>query len=531
MTTHIRHQLGAFLAATLLISSIFAYQPLTAHAQTGGGGNVISDSAAQAAGSAAVCGLSALIGGGAAVGGAAGGTAVDAAGVASGFPVHDAALGLIETANLAANTTVAANTSYQNTIKCSLDAIAWSVAKVAVQSITRSTVNWINSGFQGSPAFVSDLKANLQNLGDAVADDFFTHLNTEVQKQTGFNLTSPFQDQINQQLRAEYYRTTGSWGLNYTLGQQSQDPKAFVQGGDFSKGGFNAFFSATQNPANNPFGAYKLASNQLWAQIDQAAQQRKDEIGWGKGFLPWRGDCPASTGNSKTDAISLKLTEKCPFNSIKTPGSVIESQLEGALGSGIRQLELADSINEIVGALVGQLVNQVLGSGGLSGVSQPSAGGGASYLSQATNGSDYTTLNTSLSDGILQQLTLDRQNIVVYEADWEKIQSATQAAQQKCGVRPEIAAASDRASKAISKATQALASIDKISSEIQATKTSLSANNSTAISAITIEYNGYLKTSPNDADEQEAASESSASSDSLYGQMVDLQKSCATSGG
>ena len=50
-----------------------------------------------------------------------------------------------------------------------VDAIAWTVAKTAVQSLTQSIVNWINSGFEGSPAFVTDLENNLGNLSDAVA--------------------------------------------------------------------------------------------------------------------------------------------------------------------------------------------------------------------------------------------------------------------------------------------------------------------------------------------------------------------------
>ena len=64
-----------------------------------------------------------------------------------------------------------------------------------------------------------------------------------------------------------------------------------------------------------------------------------------------------------------------------TPGSVISSSLNKALGSGQDSLVQASMLDEIIGALAGKLVNQVLSSSGLSGVSQPQ-NGQPSYLSQ-----------------------------------------------------------------------------------------------------------------------------------------------------
>ena len=45
-------------------------------------------------------------------------------------------------------------------------------ARTAIQSVTRSTVNWIRSGFHGSPGFETNLGVNLQRLEDGVAMDF-----------------------------------------------------------------------------------------------------------------------------------------------------------------------------------------------------------------------------------------------------------------------------------------------------------------------------------------------------------------------
>ena len=37
-----------------------------------------------------------------------------------------------------------------------LDTIAYTAAKIVLAKITQSTLNWINSGFQGSPTFVQN---------------------------------------------------------------------------------------------------------------------------------------------------------------------------------------------------------------------------------------------------------------------------------------------------------------------------------------------------------------------------------------
>ncbi|MDB4991936.1 MAG: hypothetical protein JWL75_181 [Parcubacteria group bacterium] len=549
--------LVAGVLVLMVILPVIALRPMQADAQVGAGCGAV-----QAAGVAA--------------GAAGGGAAVPAAAAAAvtGIPVSDAA-------NLVVQTAVSTKSSTETTIRCVLDGLAWTVAKVTIQSLTRSTVNWINSGFSGSPAFVTDLRANLQNLGDAVADDFLKNLNKAVVIGTGFNIKTPFQDQLAAHLRDEYYRTTSSWGLNYTLPQQSTDPTAFLHG-DFTKGGVSAFLSASQNPANNPFGAYELASNQLWAQVDQAAADRRAEIQQNKGFLSWRGGCattpaataPATTGTptknllssstlaslqqgaAKESGTTLSTAEKCPFNAVRTPGSVIEAQLETQLGTGIRQLELANSINEIVGALIGQMVNKVLGAGGLIGTSQPSSGGGSSYLSQATDPSQYSGVGAGLADPVITSVANDKIAVTNYRDNWQKVLDAANTAQKTCGVRPDISTVITTATAGVAKGNLALTTITNTQNDLQTASQSTAAN---SIDLVTRALNNfetkYLSSSdvPNATQIKDAAYQASDTSlnstpitsvlgtapattpttPSLYTQMTAVARNCsntATSG-
>lgn len=437
---------------------------------------------------------------------------------------------VIDPTNLVQNTINAVASVDQVLVSKVLNGLAWSVAKMTVQSITRSTVNWINSGFNGSPAFVSDLRDNLSYLGDAVADDFLNQLDANVMANTGLSIRTPFQDQIAGALRTEYYRTTGSWGLDYTLNQYSTDPKAFLDG-NFSQGGFNAYFAASQNDANNPFGAYRRAQDQLWAQIDSAQQQRRAELDWGKGFLPWRGPCAVVGTGSQVD---LSRAEKCPFNEVRTPGSVVEDQLAATLGSGIRQLELADSINEIVGALMGQLVNQVLGSSGLSGVSRPAAGGGSSYINQATSGNQLAPGASSMADGVLNNISIDRRKIGGYQNNWQQIRNAAERA-QSCNAGQVPTGVLIQADQAISRASTALSTLNTIEQRVQAAAaTTNQTSGGAAIVEVVSEYQSFLSSSavPSAIEIADAAaqvqdtSEGSPENDSLLTSMERLAVRC-----
>jgi hypothetical protein len=296
----------------------------------------------------------------------------------------------------------------QNIVTKILNAIAWAVAKTAIQSITKSMVNWINSGFQGSPAFVTDLEYNLGRLQDTIADDFFDSLADN----TGIDVRSPFQDQISDYLRQSYYRSTGTdgfWSRNlYDAHENEEDAEAYL-GGDFSRGGWDAWMKTVLNDNNNPVGAFFTAQDELFNKIESTRVTRLNELQWGRGFLSWRGDCiqTEAMANAAQDASNvtsldnqatpLAAKEKCLKYDIKTASSPL------------RQLELADSINEIVGAVVGQMVNQVLGGVGLSGLSNPSQGGGRSYVDRASetgqyDNADSVNMSAGLATAIEQEL-------------------------------------------------------------------------------------------------------------------------------
>jgi hypothetical protein len=365
---------------------------------------------------------------------------------ASGLPVIDAAnlvpniatkietgaTHIIEAAQLALGNAL-------NVKEFSLDPIAWAVGKMAVQSLTKSVVNWINSGFHGSPAFVTDLEGNLQAVGDAAAGKFLTTLANDPA------LKSPFQSKVAQVAYTGYLLATAKdtyVRVNaYNLNKVTPNDTQFLAG-DFSKGGWSAWFAATMNPQNNPYGAQILAENGLNVNVTAAQNKRTIELNWGQGFMSWCGDSGGHTDSTtsgasgsipaeelkalKTIDPSYCAKEDGSLGTIKTPGSVIQAQVNKTLGLQGDQLVTADEFNEIIGALLSQLVSQALGSGGLSGVSSTSSGG-TGYLDQATGSGASSNVTASISKATTDQI----EKVKVFQANWQKIKNEADLAKTK----------------------------------------------------------------------------------------------------
>lgn len=426
-------------------------------------------------------------------------------------------LGAVVT-SASANVTSAAAEVEQSIISKILNGIAWAVAKTTIQSLTRSMVNWINSGFQGSPGFVTDLEYNLRNLQDSIADEFFDSLADNV----GIDVRSPFQDQIADYLRESYYRSTGTdgfWSQNlYTAHDNEEDADAFLSG-DFRRGGWDAWMKTVLYDQNNPIGAFRRAESALFRSVESARVTRLNEIQWGRGFLSWRGDCLQFEGGNQTltqglgfrqdengnivsapqtqTAVSLDGKEKCLKYDIKTPGSVVESQLNITASSPLRQLELADSVNEIVGALVGQMVNQVLGGVGLSGLSRASSGGGGSYIDRASASDQYSNQSTGIASGLVSAIETEAGRLESMKADWEEVQRLQEEVGSDCGTAsssflsdPERRAA---AATAVQEIDAAIAETQAVLARAQSAAGSASAGEGANISSA---YQNLLATNP-----------------------------------
>jgi len=305
----------------------------------------------------------------------------------------EAQLAVLDGANLGANTQSAVFNSMSAVLQdffyikeFTLDGIASGLAKLILKSITQSILTWINSGFQGSPAFVTDLKQFLLDRADLAAGDFIYG------SELGF-LCSPFQLDVKIALATAYQQQEhegfGSES-QCTLSKVTDNVEGFLSG-SFDQGGWASWFEVTQNPVNTPTGAYLAAEGEMYARIADEKGNTIKELEWGSGFLSFKvcGDTQVASGAQKNCTIT-------------TPGKVIEYALTVNLQNGTQALIEADEINEIIGALFAQLAKQAItGVSGLLGL-----GGGSQYSSNSfgdNNDKSYLDAlaeENTISDGI-----------------------------------------------------------------------------------------------------------------------------------
>jgi hypothetical protein len=329
-----------------------------------------------------------------------------------------------------------------------LDKAATSIAKQVLSRITASVVNWINSGFHGSPSFLTDPGSFFLDVADQVTGAFLDQSGPLKQMCEPFSIdlrASLAWDQAGGSYR-RYKCTLNTIIKNASksgISVNGMSMNGFL-GGDFRQGGWSAFLAMTE-PQNSYNGAYLMAYDDMNSRIESRKQTYEKNLSMGSGFLSLEQCDPVSPGQVYNDAnlgepaqvpvtpsdsgnqfsagtLSLDQTSATTqvaadgslqaknnttgFNNntgkfeagskglssykpqnchATTPGALVSQKLFKNANSGEMQLELANSINSVIDALISQLTNQLMSQGlkALSGGG--SSSGGVSYAQQIIN--------------------------------------------------------------------------------------------------------------------------------------------------
>jgi hypothetical protein len=247
-----------------------------------------------------------------------------------------------------------------------LDAIAWAMVDLTLQSMARSMTTWIKNGFEGDPAFVQDLGKYLTGVGDKIVSDTIWGSDLDF-------LCSPFKLNIRLALEFQYKQTRNlKTQTQCSLSTIINNTDAFFKG-NFLEGGWNGWFQVASNPVNNPYGALMVSQAALTARIGNARLQEKQQLDWGKGMFSQK-VCAESVASAPGECARYETV---------TPGTAIEAQLNETLASGEKRLHVADEINEMLSALFAQLAMKAFsGAGGLLGLTGGKDNSGDNYFDQ-----------------------------------------------------------------------------------------------------------------------------------------------------
>ncbi len=313
-----------------------------------------------------------------------------------------------------------AATQAKDDLEGCFNGIATTLAKNQLTALTRSAVSWINTGFSGNPLYVQ----NITSLTNGIERNV---LETGINQLTNQNNAYPYGTAFSQSIIRGYQTggifNSGTNALNNLTSDLSyfitdpnsyftvQDERTALQraqdaniafSDDFSTGGWDGWLAFTQRDQNNPLGFTMRASQYFADDIDEQTNNTKAEVLQNNGFLSqkrcikWQ--IYDDTGNPKIsqkyinwqkDSLNSSLMgpissrpemfvfaanktksgyDVCKEWDVITPGSLIKDQMSAYITSPVRQLELADTINESLNAVFSILLSK-LQSNGLSGLS------------------------------------------------------------------------------------------------------------------------------------------------------------------
>jgi hypothetical protein len=268
-----------------------------------------------------------------------------------------------------------------------LDALAFFTAQSVLDKLSQDTLAWVNSGFtrfgqEGNSAFVGDLDGFFAGVSDQAYNRYITQIQQSGPGNPLNGVCEAFQPGVVRSVSNRYFaENTQPSGVQPIPFSSSTEIAAsgceqltssidtgtvedFVSG-DFKQGGWEAFEHTLANPNANPVSAYLEKNQQLKQRVRQASELEGEKLRRGNGYVSAVA-CPNGNLDPETQQCITgdgQRTEPV----VKTPGSIVDKQLNRVVGSGQRQLELADEVNEVVAALVDQLIGKVTGTGASEG--------------------------------------------------------------------------------------------------------------------------------------------------------------------
>lgn len=281
-------------------------------------------------------------------------------------PVNDAAVTL--------------NTGYLVYKECVLRGIVDRQREAATAAIQAKTIKSYETGNNGQPLYSVSLTKERLNTADQIYVKYLQggYLNT---------LNPVMQTRVKQAIAQGYM--AGRNAANNAFVCPYTDLNSLYSGKP--TGSMWAALSAVGTPACDPLLVTARSSDYIAAAAGAAENDMMTQLQWGQGTYPVMG----------TDADGNPI--------VLTPASIVRDNTVQAIQTGFNQLQNANDIDQMVGALFAGITSQVVGdTRGLSGLLQ-STGGQPSYLDlvakQSNQGVRDSAINAALQiAGPQQQL-------------------------------------------------------------------------------------------------------------------------------
>lgn len=258
-----------------------------------------------------------------------------------------------------------------------LDAILYQTAKNTLNNLLQDTHAWVESGFTrfgqtGNRGYIYDIDGFLAGISDQTYNRFIQQAGESGALNPLARVCEEFADNVLLSVSNQYFASQNSPsgvaapGISSIGETNCEDLERAVGGdvgefisGDFSQGGWSGFYQTLESRNASPVGAFLTQDQKLSERVQQARSEDFARLQRESGWLS-QVACPEGVLNGSTGLCEDGDQTYEPV--IKTPGSVVNETVSNIVSSDFRRIELADEANEVVGALVDQLVSKITGT-------------------------------------------------------------------------------------------------------------------------------------------------------------------------
>ncbi len=232
--------------------------------------------------------------------------------------------------------------------ECILNSIKTSLKKEVLGKLSSSTINWINSGFDGRPVYMTDPYKVFKSVKEKVVEDVIYNNKNLESLHPDFEL--PIKFALNQ-----YFFSKEKGDLGY----KPKSTEVFDPNKKFSW----KTFAETTKPDNTITNVY----HKLVTDIDQTINQRQEvlqkELDQGGGYFSIR-----SCDDGWEYDGSPEASRHCR---IVTPGATISDQVGKVMGSNFDRVLLANEVDGLMGSFVNNVIERGSSGRGLASFSDP----------------------------------------------------------------------------------------------------------------------------------------------------------------
>ncbi len=234
----------------------------------------------------------------------------------------------------------------------SLDSIMFCIINEIMAYITKATIDWINSGFNGNPVFVENPGSFFQGIADTETSNFLKELSGKqnsivngVVSNTIIAIADPLRDSVVNSILGTSNTTFADRMKSTMSSDLTNNYSAYTSGQKWLGVGS---LSQIAQPQNNYYGLTMMAESEQLNRITAEQQNQAMQLLYNSGYKS-KTTCPS--GKTRSDGTCYPY-----YSVVSVAGSQTKDELQSRGMMKYLRISFANDFDSIITALVNQLI-------------------------------------------------------------------------------------------------------------------------------------------------------------------------------